>query len=148
MEDFAYLSYDAATNKTSLTNDFVDQMIEAFKGLGVMRTDYLKATDAVMAAQKSYDDAKAEATANGLIGKNAEERAANLDLALRPLHDFLIEKKRWQRAAEHSMQSCSDTIRMFEDVLQSVQAGVVFTTPFATTPDMLIKAGMKGLGLT
>lgn len=127
MEDFAYLSYDAKTNKTSLTDGFTENVTSAFAALRDMRLNYLDATDDAMAAQKSYDDAKAEATVNGLIGKNAEERAANIDLTLRPLHDNLVEKKKAQRHAEHSMQSCSDTVRELQMILEAVKVGVVPT---------------------
>ena len=148
MEDFAYLSYDAAINKTNLTDDFVRSMTDAFTAMRTMRLDYLEATDAVMTAQKSYDDAKAEATVNGLIGKNAEERAANLDLTLRPLHDHLIEKKKAQRVAECSLQSAGDIVRMFEAILESAKVGIVMTLPINTKPDDLIKAGLNGFGLS
>ena len=148
MEDFAYLSYDAATKKTSLTDEFVGQMVEAFEGLRNMRREYLEASDEAMATQKSYDDAKAEAISAGVVGNNAETRAANLDLTLRPLHDNLVKAKTAQRHAEHSMQSCLDAVRMFESILEAVKVGVVPVFPPGTQPSDLINAGLKGFGLS
>lgn len=135
MEDFAYLSYDAKTNKASLTNNFIGQVADATTTLRDARIGYLAATDEAIAAQKSYDDAKAEATANGLIGKNAEERAANLEITLRPLHDLLIEKKKAQRAAEFYVQICGDSMRELQMVLEAVKVGVVRPSFTSTVTD-------------
>lgn len=148
-EDFAYLSYDAKTNKASLTDEFIGQMLVAFDGLRNMRRKYLEASTDVAFAQAQLDTVERETIVNELNkGANAEVRKAKLDEIVKPQRDILFKAKNAQRSAEHSMQSCLDSVRMFEAILEAVKVGVVFTVPDITTPDDLIKAGLNGFGLS
>lgn len=142
MEDFAYLSYDAKTNKASLTDEFIGQMLVAFDGLRNMRREYLEASTDVAFAQAQLDTVERETIVNELNkGANAEVRKAKLDEIVKPQRDILFKAKSAQRSAEHSMQSCLDSVRMFEAILEAVKVGVVFTGPDIAADDV-IKSGM------
>jgi hypothetical protein len=125
MNDYDYLAIDAMTKKAKLTTNFKDALSEAFADLRGFRTEYLNATDDVLAAQKRYNDAKAEALAAGVVGNNAEIRAANLDLTIRSWHDQLVDKKKDQGRAELNLQIASDYVREMQMLLDAVKSGMV-----------------------
>jgi hypothetical protein len=148
MEDFAYLSYDAKTNKASLTDEFIGQMAEAFDGLRNMRREYLEATDAVVGAQMRLESAERDVIVNELNkGANAEVRKAKLEEIVAPMRHDLFTAKNAQRHAEHSMQSCLDAVRMYEDVLQAVKVGVVFMVPDMHNDDFIKNGMIHGVSL-
>jgi hypothetical protein len=125
MNDYDYLAIDAMTKKAKLTTNFKDALSEAFADLRGFRTEYLNATDDVLAAQKRYNYAKAEALAAGVVGNNAEIRAANLDLTIRSWHDQLVDKKKDQGRAELNLQIASDYVREMQMLLDAVKSGMV-----------------------
>jgi len=147
MEDYDYLSYDAKTNKASLTSEFIGQMLEAFEGLRNMRREYLEATDAVVGAQFRLDAAERDVIANELNkGSNAEIRKAKMEEIVAPQRHDLFLAKNAQRHAEHSMQSCVDAVRLFEAVLEAVKVGVVHMPNFAED-DVIKNGAIHGIGL-
>jgi len=132
MNDYDYLTTDAATGKTTLTTNFVDALNGVFDLLCDARVAYLNASDEVNAAQAQFDSAKTEVIVGGLAtGKNAEEREAKLDQIIKPVRDALADKKRDMRVAEHSLQCASDNVRQLQMLLDAVKTGLTDTKVFS-----------------
>jgi hypothetical protein len=70
--------------------------------------DLFNATERVIGAKIYFENAKAQAIASGqIVGKNAEEREANLRLALATQYKELEEAELIQRASRYNYESAA-----------------------------------------
>ena len=118
------LAADAGQPTTEKATNFIDELKEAFEDLANRRNAALDSTNAVAFAKSELDIVESEAVANGIVGKNAEERAAKLAILVAPQAENYRNEKRNQAIQELNLQHAVDRVRNLQMVLDAFKVGI------------------------